>query len=238
MKSEGGHIMNTGTMKKIIQYAGGLLLISVGINISKLAHLGISPVSSLPRAAELIWGLTLGTGTIIVHIICVLLQVVILRKRFKPVNILQILVGFVFGYMVDLTGTDPNAFGHLLVWFPVPQAYLLRLLYMIASVILIGLGVYIYLKPGWVPMATEGLAKAIAETTGKPFGNCKTLVDTTLVVMALILQLIFLGGLSSFTGENVVVREGTVIAAIFVGQVVKLCGKLFKGKSSDLPDNS
>ena len=205
---------------------------AVGINISKLAHLGISPVSSLPRAAELIWGLTLGTGTIIVHVICVVLQIVILRRRFKPINILQLLVGFAFGYMVDLTGTDPNAFGHLLVWFPVPQAYLLRLLYLIVSVLLIGLGVYIYLKPGWVPMATEGLAKAVAETSGKPFGNCKTLVDTTLVVIALILQLIFLGGLSSFTGDKVVVREGTEIAAVFVGQVEKLCGRLLDRKSS------
>ena len=223
--------MNPGIIKKIIQYVGGMLLIAVGINISKLTHLGISPVSSLPRAAELIWGLTLGTGTILVHIICVLLQFVILRRRFKLINILQVLVGIVFGYMVDLTGTDPNAFGHLLIWFPVPQAYLMRLLYMIVSVILIGLGVYLYIKPGWVPMATEGLAKALAQVWNKPFGNCKTLVDTTLVVIALILQLIFLGGLSSFTGERTVVREGTVIAAIFVGQVVKMFSRMFDRKS-------
>ena len=222
--------MNAAIVKKIIQYVGGLLLIAVGINISKLACLGISPVSSVPRAAELIWGFTLGMGTIAVHVICVLLQLVILRRRFKLINILQVLVGIAFGYMVDLTGTDPNAFGHLLIWFPVPQTYLLRLLYMILSVLLIGLGVYVYLKPGWVPMATEGLAKAISEAVNKPFGNCKTLVDTTLVVIALILQLIFLGGFSSFTGDKVVVREGTIIAAIFVGQVVKMFSRLFSKK--------
>ena len=224
--------MKSEIIKKIFQYVGGLLLIAIGINISKLTHLGISPVSSVPRAAELIWGFTLGIGTIVVHMICILLQIIILRRRFKPINILQVLVGFAFGYMVDLTGTDPNAFGHLLIWFPVPQAYLIRLLYMIISVILIGLGVYLYIKPGWVPMATEGLAKAISDTSGKPFGNCKTLVDTTLVIIALILQLIFLGGFSSFTGERVVVREGTVIAAIFVGQVVKMFGRLFDRRSS------
>ena len=209
-------------VKKIVQYLGGLMLVAVGIKISKLTNLGISPVSSVPRAAELIWGFTLGTATIAVHMICILLQFVILRKRFKPVNILQVLVGVAFGYMVDLVGTDPKAFGHLMLGFPVPQTYVMRLLYMLVSVVLIGLGVYIYLKPGWIPMSTEGLSKAIAETTGKPFGNCKTFVDTSLVLIALILQLIFLGGLSSFTGDKVVVREGTIIAAVLVGQVVKL----------------
>ena len=227
--------MNSGIIKKIIQYVSGLLLVAIGINVSKLAHLGISAVSSVPRAAELIWGITLGNATIALHIICILLQFLILRKRFKIINILQVLVGFVFGYMVDLTGTDPHAFGHLLIWLPVPESYLMRLLYMFISVLIIALGMYIYLKPGWVPLASEGLAKAISEAWNKPFGNCKSLVDTTLVVIALILQLLFLGGLSSFTGDKVVVREGTVIAAIFVGQVIKLYTWLFdrKHKSSN-----
>lgn len=210
-------------VKKIVQYLGGLLLVAVGINISKLTNLGISPVSSVPRAGELIWGFTLGTATIAVHMICVLLQFIILRRRFKPISILQVLVGVAFGYMVDLTGTDPGAFGHLMLGFPAPQTYVVRLLYMLVSVLLIGLGVYIYLKPGWIPMASEGLSKALAEATGKPFGNCKTFVDTSLVIIALALQLVFLGGFSSFTGDKVVVREGTVMAAVLVGQVVKMC---------------
>ena len=213
-------------VKKAIQYLGGLLLIAVGINISKLTMLGISPVSSVPRAAELIWGVTLGTATIVLHLFCIFLQFVILRRRFRPVNILGVLVGIAFGWMIDLTGTDPNAFGHLMLGFPVPQTYLMKLLYMIVSVLLIGAGVYTYLKPGWVAMAADGLAQAVAQVSGKPFGDCKTLVDTCLIVSAALLQVIFLGGLSSFAGERVVVREGTFIAGIFVGQVVKLLTKL------------
>lgn len=216
--------------KKIVQYIGGLFLIAVGINISKLTKLGISPVSSVPRAGELIWGFTLGTATIAVHIICILIQFIILRKRFKAINILQVLVGVAFGYIIDLTGTDPNAFGHLLLGFPVPQTYLMRMVYMLVSVVLIGLGVYVYMKPGWVPIAADGLSKAVAEVSGKPFGNCKTVVDTCLVLIATALQVIFLGGLASFASDKVVVREGTFIAAIFVGQVVRLCGRLFDKK--------
>lgn len=132
--------------------------------------------------------------------------------------------------MIDLTGSDPSAFGHLLFGFPVPQSYIMRLVYMIIGVIIVGTGVYIYLKPGWVPMASEGLAQAIAEVTKRPFGDGKTIVDITMAIIAVILQIVFLGGLSSFTGSNVVVREGTIIAGIFIGQVAKLWGRLFNQK--------
>jgi len=203
-----------------------MLLIAIGINISKLARLGISPVSSLPRAAELIWGITLGTASIALNLICILLQFLILRKKFRPVNILGVAVSIAFGYMIDLTGSDPKAFGHLMAGFPVPQSYLLKLLYMCVSVVLIGLGVFSYVRTGWVPMATDGLSTAVAEVSGKPFGSCKTIVDTCMVLSAAALQMIFLGGLSSFTGENVVVREGTFFAAIFVGQIVRLIGRI------------
>ena len=212
---------------KIIQYIGGMLLVALGINITKLTKLGISAISSVPRAAELIWGFTLGTATITLHVIMIILQFVLLRKKFKPINILGVFVGIAFGWMIDLTGSDPSAFGHMLLGFPIPQTYIMRLIYMAAGVIIVGTGVYIYLKPGWVPMASEGLAQAVAEVTGRPFGDGKTIVDITMAVIAVVLQIVFLGGLSSFTGSNVVVREGTIIAGIFIGQVAKFLGCLF-----------
>ena len=103
----------------------------------------------------------------------------------------------------------------------------MRFIYMAVSVIVIGIGVFLYLRPNWIPLPAEGLAGAISQVSGKAFGDCKTIVDTSMIVIALILQLVFLGGLSSFFGEGVVVREGTVIAAIFVGQVVKMLSKKF-----------
>lgn len=224
-KSKPGNIV-----KQFIVYVLGLLVITIGINISKMSALGISPVSSIPRATELIWGVTLGTTTMIIYIVLVALQIVILRKKFKIINILGIALTFAFGVMIDFTGTDPNAFGHLMLNFPRPEGYVMKFIYMVVSVIIIGIGVFLYLRPKWVPMPAEGLAGAIAEVSGKAFGDCKTIVDTSMIVVALILQLVFLGGLSSFTGDSVVVREGTIIAAICVGQVVKFLAKNMGGK--------
>ena len=76
MKSKPGNIV-----KQFICYIGGMLIITIGINISKMSNLGISPVSSIPRACEQIWGLTLGTVTMIIYVFLVLAQIAILRKN-------------------------------------------------------------------------------------------------------------------------------------------------------------
>ncbi len=215
--------------KKLLVYLAGMLIIALGINISKLSGLGISPVSSIPGVLNKIRPeLSLGTMVIIVYCVLVLAQLAVLGKDFKLKNILGVPVAIVFGWMVDLVGIDPDAFGHLLSNFPKPQGYVMQLVYLAASIIIIGIGVFIYLKPKLVPMPAEGLALAISQKADKPFGNCKTGVDVSLILIAIILQMIFLGGFGSFAAGKAVVREGTVLAAICVGQVVKLLNRIFK----------
>ena len=79
-------------------------------------------------------------------------------------------------------------------------------------------------------MPSDGVPDALHKAFGWNFGNCKTLFDTSLVALAVILQLVYLGGLSSFTGSSVVVREGTIAMAVLVGQVVKLLTRFFGEK--------
>lgn len=217
-------------IKRIALYLFGMLVIALGINFTKMASLGIAPVSSIPRALEVIFGLSLGTMVIVLYCFLVLLQLIVAGKNFRWVNLLGIPIAIVFGFMVDLLGTDPNAFGHLLVNFPRPATYWMKLLYLLAGILIIGIGVYLYLKPNLIPMPAEGLAQVISEKYGMAFGNCKTLVDIGLIVTAALLQLIFLGGFSAFVKDPVVVREGTLLSALLVGQVVKFLMKLGKKK--------
>ncbi len=217
-------------VKQGVCYLAGLILIAIGITFSKLSSLGISPVSSIPRACELIWGFTLGTTTFIVYCVLILAQLAVLRKKFTWRNLLGLPLTFVFSWLVDLFGTDPKAFGHLLAWLPKPESYIMRLIFTLTGIVIIGIGVFLYLRPKWIPMPAEGLAGAISTVTKFEFGNCKTAVDCSMIAIALILQLIFLGGFSSFTGDKVVVREGTVLAAVCVGQIVKFLSKKLGGK--------
>ena len=73
---------------------------SVAFSIN--AQLGTSPVSSIPYVTSITSGLSVGATTIIVNTIIVLLQIPIMRKKFKLIRILQIPVCTVFGLMIDL----------------------------------------------------------------------------------------------------------------------------------------
>lgn len=69
---------------------------SFGVAFSINAELGTSPVSSIPYVTSEISGLSVGTTTIIVNTIIVLLQIVVLRRRFKLIRLLLIPVCVVF----------------------------------------------------------------------------------------------------------------------------------------------
>ena len=229
---------------RLLTYLAGLAIIAVGINLSKLSHLGISPVSSIPGVLSAKFpAASLGSMVIVVYCLLVVAQLIVLRKKFRAKNILGVPVAIVFGLLVDFVGISPfkitlagfpigidGQFNGLMQNIPAPTSYPMQLCCLLISILVIGIGVFVYLKPKLVPMPAEGLAAAIAEIRNRPFGNCKTLVDVSMITIALLLQIVLLGGFASFTAPNVVVREGTILSAVCVGQVVKLLNRIFTKK--------
>lgn len=204
-------------IKKAIFYVIGFFFIAVGIIISKKSGTGISPVSCVPYALELIWGIELGAGSRLIYAICIVLQFIILRK-FKISIILQFVATFILGYFVT--------FCNLFVKLPDPANYGIQLVYLVISFFVIAIGVALYVMPGFPPNPPEGLATAISQVSnGKlTFGNAKIIVDTTMVIISAALSLIFLGGLKS-------VREGTILAAIIIGKIVGVIMKKYRAKA-------
>ena len=79
-------------------YFVGLFVMTIGIALSVKSNLGVSPVSSIPYTMTCVWGIEMGKATILFHIVLVLLQILLLRRKFKPAQLLQVLVGVIFGY--------------------------------------------------------------------------------------------------------------------------------------------
>ena len=227
-------------LKKLLIYIIGLIIISVGINTTKMSGLGIAPVSSTPGVlAKKFPAFSLGSMVIIIYCLLVIAQLVVLRKDFKAKNILGVPVAIIFGWLVDFFGIAKfkltvgglpiginKEFTGLLYLFPKPANTVMRFVYLFAGILLLGIGVYIYLRPKLTPMPAEGLAAAISQKTGKAFGSCKSIVDVSLIVIASVLQFVFFG-ISSFLIDRGVVGIGTILAAFLVGQTVKLISKIF-----------
>ena len=207
---------NIKSVKRWIFLTIGLFILAFGVAFSIKGDLGTSPISSLPYVAGEISGLTVGTTTILLHCTLILLQILILRKQYDWIQLLQLPVAFIFGFMTDFSvwvvdGLTPTDYG---------QKWLLCGI----GIVLVAIGVSFEVVAEVVTLAGEGFVLAVCKASRIKFVTMKIIFDVVLVAIACILSLIFLHGIYG-------VREGTVAAALLVGaisrQLNKPLGKVF-----------
>lgn len=190
----------------------GIAFMSTGIALSIKASIGITPISSIPYITSLIGGLSVGTMTIIINTIFVLIQILILRRDFKVYQLLQIPVVVLFGMLID-------AVGSLLAALVLPN-YFAKILCCLCGILILAFGVTLEVRAQLITVPGEGLVLALCQKIPIKFGNMKVIVDVSFVVISVALSLIFLGNLQG-------IREGTVLAALLVGFFSKQFTKLF-----------
>lgn len=186
----------------------GLFFSSLGVAVTKRGELGVSPISSVANVMSLQFPvLTLGNWLILWNCVLILGQIVILRRRFQWIQLLQIPLSFLFGYFTD--------FGMWLFQWTSSDFYLFRLINIVAGTILLGFGISLCVIANAILNSGEAFVKAISDTTQKDFSTLKIFFDVSCVVLAAVLSLCF------FDGWIQGIREGTLIAALFTGFVIQ-----------------
>lgn len=99
--------------------------------VGKIAAGGVAHQLHPPYAMTCIWGIEMGKATILLHCSLVLLQIILLRRNFKPVNLLQVAVGIVFGYFTTFCNWCVS-------FLPEPDGIVLRVILLLLSVVCIG----------------------------------------------------------------------------------------------------
>ena len=90
-----------GQVKRYVLLCVGLTIMAFGVAFSIKAGLGTSPISSLPYVLSLLTPLTVGTATIAMHVVLICLQILLLRRRYDPIQFMQLPVALIFGVMTD-----------------------------------------------------------------------------------------------------------------------------------------
>ena len=195
---------------RVLAYVLGLFFLAMGVAFSVNSNLGVSPVNSLPYVISQVSGAAMSLCVIVVFCSYIALQVLILRREFRPINLLQIVFSTIFGYFVD--------FAKWIVGDFALPTYAGQLAMLAISIVFIAVGVVLYIEVDMVPMPMEGLSLAVAKKLNIPFHNMKIIVDCVVVAAGISLSLLFLHSL-------VGIREGTVITAIVTGKVMALVKK-------------
>ena len=219
----------TETTKRYILFIISLFFSALGVAFTKHGELGVSPISSVANVMSCKFdALSLGTWLIIWNCILIVGQIVILRKRFQPIQLLQVPLSFLFGWFTN--------FGMWIVSFIPVNSYIMRLTMVIVGVVILGFGIALSVIANVIMNSGEAFVKAVSEQIHKEFGNVKIAFDVLCVIMALILSLLF------FEFTIVGTREGTIISALLTGVVVKFFTKKLKqplnfiltGRSADV----
>ena len=116
----------------LLIYALGLYMMAMGVVFSARSSLGVSPVGSPANVLYQIglhMGLdeslfNLGNWTIATYCVYILMQIVMLGKNFKPIQLLQLAISFAFGWLVNLTTAMVSG-------LPTPTNYGIQLLYLL-----------------------------------------------------------------------------------------------------------
>ncbi len=191
----------------------GSFFMGLGVALTKCAELGLSTISSVPNILSLRFSfMSLGSWAALWNCVMIITQILILKKEFKLVQLLQIPVSMLFGVCTDLGVALFSA-------LPL-EAYLWKLLACLLGIAALGFGISLTVISGTVMNPGEALVKVLADKTDKDFGDVKIAFDFFCVVLAAILSMVF------FSSRILGIREGTILAVFGTGICVKIFTKI------------
>ena len=199
-------------INRYLIYLISLFIISLGASLSIKANLGTSPLICLPYVCSLITNLSVGIVIFLFTILFIVIQIALLGKGFEKRQYLQLVIGFIFSFFVD--------FSLMIVNFINPIGYINQFLLLLFSCLVVAFGVLLEIQTEVVYLPADGVIVAISKVLKKDFPKVKPFVDTSMVIIAAVLSIIFLGYLAG-------VREGTIISALIIGPIVKILKKYF-----------
>lgn len=199
-------------LKRVIIYICGIFTLALGGILAIKSNLGASPVSALPLSISRVSGLSLGTATIVLFIFYVIIQIILLRKNFKKIQLLQIVFAILFGQIMN--------FFNLIININVDKFYI-KIAICLLSFFITAIGVFITITANIVPVAPDGVVQVISLKKKIDFGKAKNYFDCIVVVLSVALLLV---NRQNLEGLGI----GTVLSAILVGRIVFIINKYFK----------
>ena len=191
----------------------GLMINSFGIAFITKSSLGTSQISSIPYIFSLYFSnISFGTFTFLLNTIFIIIQILLLKKNFHPIQLLQFLANIVFSILIDVSMLILNSF--------TPQSFIMRFISLILGCCILAFGISLEVSPNVIVVPGEGIVRVIAKVTAKKFGSIKIYFDTILIIIAGIFSFLFFHQLKG-------IGIGTIISALIVGKIVNIINAHF-----------
>ncbi|MCD8208762.1 MAG: DUF6198 family protein, partial [Bacteroidales bacterium] len=204
---------------RVLLLVSSVFVIAFGSALCIRANVGCIPVSVGPYVWTSAGGMsiggfrvpqwTVGAYTFIIYAVCFFLQIILLRRKYQPLQLFQFAIAVIAGYFLDLSMDLTEIFQ----WQSIP----ISMIQLLIGDFIIGFGISLEVLPHLLMKPTDGFILAVSDVTNSDFGKVKIIFDTSLVVIAIVCMLIFFR-----TWRWNMIGIGTLISMVFVGYCVSL----------------
>lgn len=188
-------------------------MVSVGCALTLKASIGVGAWDALAQTGSEMFSIPVGTVGMIFNFMCIFIQIIVLRKDFKIIQLLQIPVSILLGSMINFILYD--VFGDFVI-----SNYIMQIILLIVGCITSAFAVAAVMVLDVVTFALEGACMAVSNVTHKKFHVLRQLVDVICIIVILIV---------AFSLDlPLAVREGTIIGMLLFGPLMGIFMKILK----------
>ncbi len=195
-------------VSRILASFCGLCLIALGVALMTRTNLGCTPISAIPYAVYLLASqISYGAWVAIFNFLLLIGETILMTAKLSWKSItIQVALVFSFGFFVDIFMALSDGV--------ISDAYWNRVFWVAAGSLSLASGVVMTVGANLAILPADGLALAICDRFKKDFGRVRILGD-------LVMALTGLGICLLAFREPLATREGTILAAILTGALVK-----------------
>lgn len=199
--------------RRIVVLIFSVVIVACSAALTLKAAIGVGAWDALAQTGSLVTGIEVGTIGMGCNFICIFIQIIILKKEFKPIQLLQIPVSILLGIIVNFMLYEVySKFTVTSYWMNVG----LLLIGSIISAFAVGMVMVLDI----VTFALEGACMAVSKVTGLKFHHIRQGVDIGAILLILVIVVI--------ADVPSAIREGTVIGMLLFGPLMGIFMKLQK----------
>ena len=204
-------VQNKKTFKHYVQKVGmhliAVIIASFGCCLAIKAEIGISAWDALSATLAQVLNLKIGTMSAIMNGMCVFVQICLERRRFPPMQLIQIA-------NVAFIGWSLNIFVYTVFPEMAISSYFMRLIAVSLGYIILAFGIVMIVEVRLLRSPLEAVCQIIADNRKSEMGKIRQRADIVFVVLSFFLTVLFQCAF--------MVREGTLICVVILGPMLWL----------------
>lgn len=206
MEEKSIDLHNKQDAKFIIISILALVVLAFGVSMMVKPEVGLGPWDALTATISELTGLMFGTASIISNIVMILLQLLILRRRFKLSYWTQVPIIFGFGYII-------NFFLYQVLKFNLTKYWLRMLLFALGNIV-VAFAISVLVTIDIVAMPLEMFSSAVSKVFKFKFSNVRLGIDIASVIICLLSTLLL--------STSLQIREGMIVSILVFNISIKV----------------